>query len=447
MNIAYTITPSSINILLHGRMRTINNTHMNFTAIKDALRAYHNGGASQAVEERIAALLDIPAFIAKVTEGKVKVGDGAVYYEDKPVGGVIAARLIDMLQKGFDVKPLARFLDRLMTNTIPTVADELYLWMEASNLPITADGCLLAFKKVNYDYKSFHDGKTDNSIGTKLPPLDESNYDTNRLRTCSSGYHFCSFGYLTHYFGNQGRVVICKIAPEDIVSIPDDYNNAKGRAKTYEIIGEVPEDEAKQFFADTPIVNAFGTYADDCCTDDPFYDWSDGYAFADSCDGDVFEEGYGGLNAADADLMGLDINYFDPETNAVTQYLLKNPSIAYEMQDWLDGVLSRDRVADFFTWNSEPQGICFWNKIYSGDATGDEFYKARFLIGHYVSIINEAVPRSNNADPASFITPDGREISADEVNKIVKAHGETSAARLLSVPIYTLHAWVAQITK
>ena len=40
--------------------------------------------------------------------------------------------------------------------------------------------------------------------------------------------------------------MIVKINPRDVVSIPTDYNNAKGRACRYEVIGEVgvaPTDE------------------------------------------------------------------------------------------------------------------------------------------------------------------------------------------------------------
>jgi hypothetical protein len=45
-------------------------------------------------------------------------------------------------------------------------------------------------------------------------------------------------------FGGE-RTVIVKINPRDVVSIPTDYDNSKGRACRYEVIGEVgvnPED-------------------------------------------------------------------------------------------------------------------------------------------------------------------------------------------------------------
>jgi hypothetical protein len=42
---------------------------------------------------------------------------------------------------------------------------------------------------------------------------------------------------LAHFGG--ARTVIVKINPRDVVSIPTDYDNSKGRACRYEVIGEI----------------------------------------------------------------------------------------------------------------------------------------------------------------------------------------------------------------
>jgi hypothetical protein len=49
-------------------------------------------------------------------------------------------------------------------------------------------------------------------------------------------------------FGGE-RIVILKINPRDVVSIPTDYNNSKGRACRYEIIGELGVDPDAAFTA------------------------------------------------------------------------------------------------------------------------------------------------------------------------------------------------------
>jgi len=375
MTIAYTITPSSVNLLLHGRMRTLNSTHPNFSAVREALKNYGLYGASPELEARIADLVDIPQFIAKVTAGRVKVGDNAVYFDDKEVHGVIAKRLLGMLGQGFNISPLARFLDRLMSNPIPTAADELYLWMEQSELPLTDDGCFLAFKKVKDDYKSYHDGQTDNSIGSKLPLLSEDRYDTDRRRTCSSGYHFCSFNYLHSYYGDKGRVVICKIAPEDVVAIPHGYNNAKGRAKTYEIIGEVPENEAQQFFVGKAVVNGFGTYQG--------------------------EKEIVGLAEWEVDVVlgGVDVAM----PNGALHVLDRSDDEDYCCGD--DG--------DSYAWGDDDE----------------------------VAI----EPELPLEEPIAFTTSDGRVIDGYEIIKIVEAHGQRGASRLMNVARTTLQDWLTKL--
>jgi len=70
--------------------------------------------------------------------------------------------------------------------------------------------------------------------------------DNDRNRTCSTGLHFCSKTYLPAFGGSSGyRVMIVKVSPEDVVAIPSDYKNAKGRACKYEVVGEISHDKAQ----------------------------------------------------------------------------------------------------------------------------------------------------------------------------------------------------------
>lgn len=260
----YTMTPNSVNILIDGQMRTVDKSHANHAAVLSVLRDIPSIGEDVAVS-RLRKLIDIPAYVALATLGRVVICKDAVLYDGAEVHGVISAWLLELLHGGFDIGPLGRLLDRVMLNPVQSARDELYLWLERSKMPLTADGCFLAYKKVRSDYKSYHDGVTDNSIGTKLPPMDD--VDTDRTNTCSRGYHFCSHDYLPSYYGSEGRVVVVKVAPEDVRAIPDDYDNAKGRAATYEVVGEVPEKEAEFAFVGRPVVAHYGTYGDSAASD------------------------------------------------------------------------------------------------------------------------------------------------------------------------------------
>jgi hypothetical protein len=76
--------------------------------------------------------------------------------------------------------------------------------------------------------------------------MDRNQVNDDARQTCSAGLHFCSEGYLRNFGG--ARVMILKINPRDVVSIPTDYDNSKGRACRYEVVGEVgvnPDDAAE----------------------------------------------------------------------------------------------------------------------------------------------------------------------------------------------------------
>lgn len=174
--------------------------------------------------------------------GLVNVTRESVTYNGEPVRGPLVDRIFDMLSEGFGIMPLVRFLENLMQNPTDFAREELYLWLETSDLPITDDGCFLAYKNVRGDFRSIHGGTVDNTPGTVVE-MPRRNVDKNRDNTCSTGLHFCSKSYLPHFSNTAGgKTVLLKINPADVVSIPSDYSNAKGRAWKYTVIEEVKFD-------------------------------------------------------------------------------------------------------------------------------------------------------------------------------------------------------------
>lgn len=232
--IPYTITPKGISVLINNRPRIISTDHMNYQACFDALKA----GDIDA----LATLADIPAWVASITYGKVAIGeDMTVRFDGVPMHNTMTERLISMLRQGLNPEPIAKFMERLFLNPVPTAHGELYTWLEKGNMPITDDGCFIAYKRVNADYTSCHDHKTPNHVGTMVSMERRDLADSDFRQQCSTGLHFCSYEYLSHFGGS--RTLVLKVAPEDVVAIPDDHGNTKGRAWRYEVIGEVPSSE------------------------------------------------------------------------------------------------------------------------------------------------------------------------------------------------------------
>ena len=129
-----------------------------------------------------------------------------------------------------------------MQNPSHRAVNELYDFLEAGELPITEDGCFLAFKNVRSNYMDIHSGTFRNQVGDVCEML-RNKVDEDKDRTCSYGLHFCSIAYLPHFSDSDGgHTMIVKINPKDVVAIPADYNNTKGRTCKYEVVAEYKED-------------------------------------------------------------------------------------------------------------------------------------------------------------------------------------------------------------
>ena len=245
---AHIVGANFITVMVDGCTRTIADDHVNYSKIREALKL-----RDYPTVER---LIDVVGSVVNFALGRVTIRDGQVFYGDFAVQGSVVDRILQMVREDFDAQPMLKFLNNLMENPSKRAVDELYSFLEATKLPITEDGCFLAYKKVNDDYRDFYTRTMDNSMGQVLE-MPRNQVDDNRDRTCSQGLHFCSLSYLPHYHGGQGRVMIVKINPADVVSIPSDYNNAKGRAWRYEVVGEytAPERETEDYFQ-SPVYRA-----------------------------------------------------------------------------------------------------------------------------------------------------------------------------------------------
>lgn len=235
--VPYRLTPTSVNVLLGGKSHTITqDSHFNYSKIREAIKA----GEFDSLEE----LFDVSKAVETFSEGLVSVVAGEVLYEGQPVHNSLTHRMLEQMREGFNIRPMAAFLSNLMLNPSKRAVDELYTFLEACGLPITEDGHFVAYKKIRDNYTDIYTGRINNALG-QIVSMRRNLVDEDKSRTCSAGLHFCSMDYLPHYGGSGAgyRVILVKINPADVVAIPADYNNTKGRTCRYEVIGEVPIDD------------------------------------------------------------------------------------------------------------------------------------------------------------------------------------------------------------
>jgi hypothetical protein len=290
MRTPFNFSNESISVFVIDKMYTVDNTHPNYEALIEELKKEDHD------LEQIGLLASIKNFIQGLAFGHVIVAEDQVYYKNKPIDDYLSRKMLQILRDGFDITMWVKFVDNLMLNPVDSAKEELYKFLESSNLPLTDDGCFLAFKKVREDYTSYHsyNGKVfDHHVGEHVEE-DEENVDRNRNKTCSGGLHFCSKEYLPHYYGGEGRVVVVKINPADVRAIPSDYDNAKGRALQYDVVSELAEEQAAEAFDGSSGVEGYIEVGCEDTSEDEYdnycpecgEEWSNSGNECDSCDWD-----------------------------------------------------------------------------------------------------------------------------------------------------------------
>lgn len=252
MKIPFSISDRSLTFYVEGQPYSVDRSAPAYPELRDMIQTEDPDIAklislTNPVEAIRSAVLEAEADY--LPRGLISVTRSSVTYNGTPLHGVIVDRIFDLMSEGFNIQPMVRFLENLMTNPTDFARDEMYLWLETSDLPITEDGHFLAYKSVRSDFKSHHGGVVDNTPGT-IVEMPRQEVDKDRNNTCSTGLHFCSKSYLSSAYNlNDGVIVLLKINPADVVSIPSDYGNSKGRAWKYEVLHTVEFDIDREWAA------------------------------------------------------------------------------------------------------------------------------------------------------------------------------------------------------
>lgn len=197
--------------------------------------------------EYFEAAYDVVSHINSYCDGYVNCKSGSLSWDGIQMPHMFTNTIVDMVKQGFPFEPMLNFLDNMSQNPSDHAIVELFDFMENKHMPITYDGCFLAYKAVSEDYKDIYSGKFDNSVGN-VCSVPRNQVDSNRDIGCGHGLHVGAIDYAKSYGGidlddedNGGggnRLMICKVNPCDVVSVPTDSKFQKLRCCRYEVVSE-----------------------------------------------------------------------------------------------------------------------------------------------------------------------------------------------------------------
>ena len=242
--VPYIIQDNAITVIIDNEPHVISKDSLNFNEALKAIRGKK--------WKKLKKLVNPVKTLIEYSRRKLEIKHDELYWNGRKMNRALTKRLVGMYKNGFDITPMVLFIKNLMKNPSCTAIEELYEFLESNALPLTDDGHFIAYKRVTRaesdneeygikkgDLVDIYSGTIRNNIGD-CPRMKRNEVDDDRNRTCSKGLHFASIEYINesgYGKGENNPIVLLKINPRDVVSIPNDYNSQKGRCCRYEVIG------------------------------------------------------------------------------------------------------------------------------------------------------------------------------------------------------------------
>lgn len=204
-------------------------------------------------EEQEAEALNIVNAVVKAekvieeTEGFDIQGE-EIFYKGEKLPKAFSDKVLSIIRDGLPLEHFERFWENLEKNPSSKSVEELTQFLDYKELPITEDGHFLAYKGVNFDYYSVHgntstkvvqgtvndSGQIHNGIGEVIE-VRRRDVDDDREKHCSHGLHAGSLAYAR---GFAPKLIVVKINPADVVSVPSDCDCQKVRVCKYEVVAD-----------------------------------------------------------------------------------------------------------------------------------------------------------------------------------------------------------------
>ena len=271
------ITSTGATVFYGGQLYSVSPDHANYNAVCEAIR----GDQLDLVPDLCDLRTAVRKWMRTAFSGDFKMVGDMLRYKDYTFGLNVTEKALSMIDAGNNAKPLLNFLAKVCLNPSNVAREELLLFCDANGFMITSDGNIVAYKAVREDYLDIYSGTKRYMVGDVVS-MDRGAVDDRREQTCSRGLHFAAHSYAQMFgSGRDGsHMMAVEVDPADVVSIPNDYANQKGRAWKITVIAELEQELPKREVYDY----AGGEWGDnspltdeDCTCDDEWYDEDDDY--------------------------------------------------------------------------------------------------------------------------------------------------------------------------
>lgn len=241
----YIINTTAIILFINGRSIRVEKTDIRYPsiiAVFDLPKEEQEDAVEAIMAPAVSAIKKI-----KGAEG-FEIIEGVVYYKDQKLPAALSKKVASIITDGLPIHHFEKFWELLQQNPSSSSVNELMDFLEYKELPITEDGHFLAYKGVENDFWSRSgnpdtvvlqgtvdkSGRILNTIGETIE-VQRRDVDDDRRKHCSHGLHVGSLDYASDF---AYKLIVVKVNPADVVSVPTDYSCQKARVSKYVVLSE-----------------------------------------------------------------------------------------------------------------------------------------------------------------------------------------------------------------
>ena len=195
-------------------------------------------------EKRFDDVPDLMDTTKRFTEYGLEIVDGAAHIDGDSLPVELSKRIVTFVEQDLPKQALLNFWRNLKKNPSFRARKMLYKFLEHNGHPLTEDGCFIAYRGVNNDFKDLHSGTFDNSPGA-VCEMPRSQVDDDPNNTCSTGLHVACYSY-ANSFGP--KLIEVKVNPADVVAVPNDYNGTKMRVCKFTVVREGEKELTEDYY-------------------------------------------------------------------------------------------------------------------------------------------------------------------------------------------------------
>lgn len=232
-NLDYIVTSKSITLIYRNNTRKYDQTDELYTVIKNACLHEDCAFLLRLIKPVDYINENIPEFTVDVTKLVVTINGVEFPYQYSNL--IISEMNKDIHNKqNPDLQNLVNFFARCVQHNISTdVVIQMYEFLKHNDIVILPDGSIQGWKylfKGNDIYLDDYSKTIVNTEGSYVS-MSREKVDSNPYQTCSKGLHVGAWDYVKEY-SSIAKVIV---NPEDVVSVPVDYEGMKLRCCKYYI--------------------------------------------------------------------------------------------------------------------------------------------------------------------------------------------------------------------